>query len=296
VPLTGLRGISLSTVVRQLVRRTIDHTVPDRAAQLAYYFLFALFPMLAFMVTLAAYLPVENAVSRLIERASYVMPDQTVRMLEDQLDALVHQTRPRILTIGFLVAWWSASRGVDALRNALNLAYDVKESRPFWKTQGLSLLMTIAGAVLLLLGLTGIVLGSKAGYLLAHRLDVGSEYHQLWAWLRWPITAGLLMFSLALTYHLLPDAKQRFRFITLGSVLSTLAWLAATWGFTKFVEHFGRYNVTYGAIGGVIVLLTWLYISGFLVIMGGEINAILGRLTPEGNRMGVRAPAPADMS
>jgi len=296
VPLTGLRGISLSTVVRQLVRRTIDHTVPDRAAQLAYYFLFALFPMLAFMVTLAAYLPVENAVSRLIERASYVMPDQTVRMLEDQLDALVHQTRPRILTIGFLVAWWSASRGVDALRNALNLAYDVKESRPFWKTQGLSLLMTIAGAVLLLLGLTGILLGSKAGYWLAHRLDVGSEYHQLWAWLRWPITAGLLMFSLALTYHLLPDAKQRFRFITLGSVLSTLAWLAATWGFTKFVEHFGRYNVTYGAIGGVIVLLTWLYISGFLVVMGGEINAILGRLTPERNRMGVRAPAPADMS
>lgn len=291
MPLPGLRGISLWAVLKQLVRRTIDHTVPDRAAQLAYYFLFAVFPMLAFMVTLAAYLPVENAVSRLIQRASYVMPDEMVTMLEDQLNSLLHQSRPRILTIGFLVAWWSASRGVNALRDALNLAHDVKESRPFWKTQGLSLLLTAAGALLLVLGVTGMVFGGKAGYWLAHRLNVGSEYLRFWAWLRWPIVAVLLMLSLALTYYLLPDVKQRFRFLTLGSALSTIAWLAATWGFTKFVEHFGKYDVTYGAIGGVIVLLTWLYISGFLYIMGGEINAIFEHLSPEGKPAGARTSA-----
>src|SRR5262249_19273512 len=242
--------------------------------------LFALFPMLAFMVTLASYLPVEDAVSRLVERASYMMPDQTVSMLEDQINALVHQSHPRrILTVGFLVAWWSASRGVNALRVALNLAYDVEESRPVWKTQGLSLLITAAVALLLVLGLIGIVLGGKAGYWLAHRLTVGHEDLNLWIWLRWPITAFLLVLSVALTYYLLPDVKQRFHFLTLGSLLSTIAWLAATWGFTQFVEHFGKYNVTYGAIGGVIVLLTWFYISGFVFIMGGEVNAFLKHLS-----------------
>lgn len=97
--------------------------------------------MLVCMVTLAAYLPIEDVFSSLIERASYVMPESTVAMLEDQLNAVTQKTHPRILTVGFLVAGWSASRGVDALRAALNLAYDVKESRPFWKTQGLALLI-----------------------------------------------------------------------------------------------------------------------------------------------------------
>jgi membrane protein len=272
------RRISLLALVKRLVRLFVDHTIPDRAAQLAYYFIFALFPMLAFMVTLAAYLPIENVVSPLIERTSYVMPESTVALLEDQLNALTQKTHPRILTFGFLVAWWSASRGVNALRAALNLAYDVKETRPFWKTQGLALLITLSGAVLLVLGLSAIALGGKAGYWLAHQVNLGNEYLKLWFWLRWPITAALLMLSLALTYYLLPDVKQRFRFITLGSVVSTVAWLAATWGFTQFVEHFGHYNVTYGAIGGVIILLTWFYISGLLFITGGEINAILERL------------------
>jgi membrane protein len=262
-------------MVKRLVRLWVDHTIPDRAAQLAYYFVFALFPMLACIVTLAAYLPIENLVSNLIDRASDVMPEQTVALLEDQLAALTQKAHPRILTFGFLVAWWSASRGVDALRVALNLAYNVKESRPFWKTQGLALLITASGVVLLVLGFGAIILGGQAGHWLAHKLSVDSEYLKLWFWLRWPVTAALLMLSLALSYYLLPDVKQRFKLISLGSVVSTVGWLAATWGFAKYVEHFGNYNVAYGAIGGVIILLTWLYISGLLFITGGEINAIL---------------------
>ncbi len=290
VPGPGFRGIVL---VKRLVRLWVDHTIPDRAAQLSYYFVFALFPMLAFIMTLAAYLPIGNVVSHLIERASYMMPESMVAMLEDQLNALTQKTHPQILTLGFLVAWWSASRGVNALRAALNLAHDVKESRPFWKTQGLALLITGSGAVLLVLGFSAIVLGGRRGYWLTHKLNFGSEYLKLWFWLRWPITAALLMLSLALTYYLLPDVKQRFRFITLGSVVSTLAWLAATWGFTQFVEHFGHYNVTYGAIGGVIILLTYFYISGLLFIAGGEINAILEQASPGGKLAGAGAGSPA---
>ena len=100
------------------------------------------------------------------------------------------------------------------------------------------------------------------------------------------------MLSLDLTYYLLPDVKQRFRFITFGSVLGTVAWSAATWGFTQFVEHFGKYNITYGAIGGVIVLLTWLYISAFIYIMGGEVNAIVEHLSAEGKRIGATPGKP----
>src|SRR5262249_26451305 len=109
------------------------------------------------------------------------------------------------------------------------------------------------------------------------RLGVASHYVRLWSWLRWPITSSVIALGAAVAYHILPDVAQRFRLVTPGSVLGTAAWLAATWGFDQYASHFGRYNVTYGALGGVIVLLTWVYITGFVFLMGGEVNAIVER-------------------
>ena len=115
----------------------------------------------------------------------------------------------------------------------------------------------------------------------------------VWSWLRWPVTAVLIMLCAALAYYLLPDVEQKFKFITPGSVVGTLVWLLATWGFSEYAAHFGSYNVTYGSIGGVIVLLTWLYISGFIFLMGGEMNAIIEHAAPEGKDAGARAPGEA---
>jgi membrane protein len=279
--------------LKKLAKRISDNAVTDRAATLAYYFVFALFPFLFTLVTLAAYLPVKNAITELMARIDPLMPEEAMGIIDAQLHSLATQQRPRLLTFGLFLALWSASRGVDALRTALNLSYDVKESRPWWKVQLLAVVVTIATSVLMLLSIAGLALGSSAGLWLAARLHVDQFWALLWAWLRWPITAGGVMLVLALLYYFLPDVKQEWRYVTPGSVVGTLLWLLMTWGFSVYAESFGSYDKTYGAIGGMIVLMTWFYISGFVFILGGEVNALLEHASAEGKAAGARAAGEA---
>jgi membrane protein len=288
--------MSLRDFFKHLYQHIQDHAIFDRAAQLSYYFIFALFPFLFFLVTLTAYLPLRNVIPMIMDRISDVMPDSALTVIKQQLVSLLQNPRPKLLTVGFVVSIWSASRGVDAIRSALNLAYDVKESRPYWKVQLLALLITIAGAVLFLISVAGFAMGGQLGLWLANKIHLGSEYLMMWSYLRWPITAFLIMLALALTYYLLPDVEQEFKFITPGSVLATVIWLLTTWGFTQYVAHFANYNAIYGSIGGVFILMTWLYISGLVFLLGGEVNAVIEHASSEGKEPGARAageaPAP----
>jgi len=286
--------MSLKALGTRLYREYENDAVADSAAALGYYFVFALFPFMFFLTTLAAYIPyVRRSVDTLLARGHEILPPQAMALIDEHLRDLVAKPRPRLLTVGLLVTLYSASRGVDAVRKALNLAYDVKESRPFWKTEALAFGMTIGGAVLVLVAVALLAAGGFAGFWLAERLGIANEYVFVWSWLRWPITAVVIMWLAALTYYLLPDVEQDFKFITPGSVVGTLSWLVATWGFAQYAGHFGTYNITYGSIGGVIVMLTWFYISGFIFLMGGEINAIIESASPEGKASGARAPGEA---
>ncbi len=287
------------TLCKRLYREYENHAVADSAAALGYYFVFALFPFMFFLTTLTAYIPyIRRSVDTLLARGQAILPAQAMSLIDEHLRDLVAKPRPRLLTVGLLVTLYSASRGVDALRKALNLSYDVKESRPFWKTEALAFGMTIGGAVLVLVAVALLAAGGSAGFWLAERVGIASEYVFVWSVLRWPVTAGVIMLCAALAYYLLPDVEQEFKFITPGSVIGTGVWLAATWGFSMYAGHFGSYNVTYGSIGGVIVMLTWFYISGFIFLMGGEINAIIEHASPEGKATGARVPGevppPAD--
>ena len=286
--------MSFGTLCKRLYREYENHALPDSAAALGYYFVFALFPFMFFLTTLTAYIPyIRRSVDTLLARGEAILPAQAMLLIDDHVHDLVAKPRPRLLTVGLLVTLYSASRGVDALRKALNLSYDVKESRPFWKTEALAFGMTIGGAVLVLVAVALLAAGGSAGLWLAERLGIASEYVFVWSWLRWPVTAAVIMWCAALAYYLLPDVEQEFKFITPGSVIGTTVWLLATWGFSIYAGNFGSYNVTYGSIGGVIVMLTWFYISGFIFLMGGEINAIIESVAPEGKAKGARAPGEA---
>jgi membrane protein len=276
-----LLNMSAWELLKKLARRLSDNAATDRAAQLAYYFLFSLFPFLFFLVTLTAYLPVKGALDDLFQRLDPILPDQAMDIIQKQLDALVSR--------GLALSLWGASRAIDALRSSLNLSYDVKESRPWWKTQLLALGITILTSALMLVSVVALALGRSAGLWLAIKLQVNQIWLMVWALLRWPITALGVMTVLALLYYFLPDVKQEFRFITPGSVTGTLLWLLSSWGFTKYAEHFGSYDKTYGSIGGVIVLLVWLYITGLIFVVGGEINALLEHESAEGKARGARA-------
>ena len=285
--------------LKKLGRRVQDNAATDRAAQLSYYFMFALFPFLFFLVTLAAYLPIKGALDDLVGRLEPLMPDEAMSIIQGQLGRLTTEQRPRFLTLGLALAVWSASRGVDALRTSLNLSYDVKESRPWWKTQAMALVVTLGTSALMLLAVGGLALGGNVGMWLAGKMHVDQFWPMLWGWLRWPITAVGVMFVLALLYYFLPDVKQEWRFITPGSVIGTGLWLLASYLFTVYAENFGSYDKTYGSIGGVIVLLTWLYITGLIFILGGELNALVEQESAEGKARGARAageapPPPVD--
>jgi len=280
--------------LRRLYEEYENDAVSDAAAALAYYFVFALFPFLFFLATLTAFIPyVRQSVDTMLTRAHAILPGPAVAVIEPHLRGLVERPRPHLLTLGLLATIYSASRGVDAVRKALNLAYDVKESRKWWRTELVAFGMTIGGSLLVLVAVAAVTAGGSLGFWLARHAGIAHEYVIAWSWLRWPVTALVIMLCAALGYYLLPDVRQKFRFITPGSVLGTLAWLVATWGFSQYVAHFGSYNVTYGSIGGVIVLLTWLYISGFIFLMGGEMNAIIEHASPEGKDAGARAPGQA---
>ena len=274
--------------LKTLGKRISENAVSDRAAQLSYYFVFALFPFLFTLVTLAAYLPVKGAIDELLARLDPLMPDAAMGIIRGQLVKLATQQRPHLLTFGLFLSVWSASRGVDALRTAMNLSYDVKESRSWWKVQAIAIGVTIATSALMLLAIAGLALGSSVGIWIAAKLHVDEFWPLLWGWLRWPITAAGVMLVLALLYYFLPDVKQQWRYITPGSALATALWLLLTWGFSVYAENFGSYDKTYGAIGGVIVLMTWFYISGFVFVLGGELNALLEHASVEGKAPGAR--------
>src|SRR5438105_10848087 len=229
--------MSAMEFVKKLGTRIRNNAATDRAAQLSYYFLFALFPFLFFVVTLAAYLPVKGVIDELLARVDPLMPDEAMQIIRVQLTSLATRQRPHLLTFGLALTLWSASRGVDALRTALNLSYDVKESRPWWKVQVIALAVTIATSALMLIAIVVLALGGSIGLWLAAKLHVDQFWALLWGWLRWPITAAGVMLVLALLYYCLPDVKQEWRYITPGSLLGTVLWLLLTWGFSIYPEN-----------------------------------------------------------
>jgi membrane protein len=277
-------------LMRRLYQNVVDDAITDSAAQLSYYFLLALFPFLFFLVTLTAYLPLRQSVMTALDRVKNLMPDEAMQLVRTHLDDLLGQTRPKLLTFTLLVAVWAASRGVDAVRTALNRAHGVPETRPYWRTQALALGMTLVGTPLVLLAFSAFALGSRLGQWVASLLGAGIQFQVAWSWLRWPFTLAVMMVGSALLYWVLPSSRTRFRVVTAGSAAASLLWVGSTWAFTQYAEHFGRYNVTYGSIGGVIVLMVWLYLSGLSLIFGGEIDSVLER----GPGAQKAQPAPGD--
>jgi membrane protein len=216
-----------------------------------------------------------------------------MKIINDQLASLVSRQRPHYLWLGIALSLWSASRGVDAVRTSLNLSYDVKESRSFWKTQALALTLTVGIGAVMLVAIIGMAVGGDAGLWLANHLHVDKVWAVAWSWARFPLTAFGVMFVTAVLYFFLPDVKQEWRFITPGSVLGTMLWLIASYGFSVYVANFGSYDKTYGSIGGVMVMMTWLYITGLIFILGGEINAVIEHSSDEGKVKGARAAGEA---
>jgi membrane protein len=193
--------------------------------------------------------------------------------------------------VGIVVAIWSASSGIRSTMHALNVAYDVKEGRPAWKTVPLSVLYTIGLALLLMLVAGLMVTGPAAMRWVAAQVGMEDTIVTLWNWIRWPVAVLVMVLVVAIVYYVAPDVEQEFRFITPGSVLAVLVWIAASAGFGFYLKNFGNYNAMYGSIGAIIIMLLYFYLSAAVLLFGAELNAVIEHAAPEGKDPGEKVPS-----
>jgi membrane protein len=282
----SLGGLSVQELVRRVVREIQQDDCLGRAAQLAYYFLFALFPFFLVLTTLLGYLPIPNLLDRLMDMLGQMLPGAALQLVQDNLHELVSGERGGLLSFGLLAALWTSSSALTAIMDSLNRAYDVEEGRPFWKVRGLAILLTVGLSVFIIVSIVLLTFGPQIGSWIADQMGLGRVFQMAWNVLRWPVIVGLLVVAMALVYYLAPDVEQQWQWITPGSIVAVCGWLLASLGFSYYVNHFGSYNATYGSIGAVIVLLTWMYVSGFFVLVGGEINAEIEHASASGKDPG----------
>jgi membrane protein len=267
--------IPWSEVVKRTVKEIGDDNCLGLAAQLAFYFLMALFPALLFLVALLGYLPVENALSELLAALGTVAPQELVRLLRGQLAQIAEGRQVSLLTLGIIGAIWSSSAAMVSIIDALNRAYDVTEWRPWWKRRLLAMLLTVALALFIIIALTLLLVGPAMAFRLANWLGLGSAVALLWALIRWPVILFCVVFSVDLVYHFAPNRRGRWVWITPGSVLATALWIVSSFAFRVYVANFGDYTATYGAIGGAIVTMLWFYVSSIAILIGAELNGVI---------------------
>jgi membrane protein len=260
-------------LVRRVFHEIQDDDCLGRAAQLAYYFLFALFPFFLVLTTLLGFLPLPNLMDRLMEMVGQMLPGDALRLVQENVHDLFTNRRGGLLSFGILAALWTSSSALTAIIDGLNRAYDVQEGRPYWKVRGMAILLTVGLSAFIIGSLLLLTFGPQIGGWIADQVGLGRIFQVAWNVLRWPVIVGLIVLAMALIYYLGPDVEQRWQWITPGSLVAVIGWLLASLGFSFYVNNFGSYNAAYGSIGAVIVLLTWMYVSGFFVLLGGEINA-----------------------
>lgn len=253
------------------------------AAQLAFYLILALFPFLLVLVSLMGTFSSPGLAEQVLGYFREVTPEQVYGIIESYLSDIIAGNRPApgLFSVGLVIALWSASGAFAALINALNKAYDVEETRPFWKVRGIALLMTLGLSVMVMIGVLLLVAGPPIGRGIADLFGLGEVFTLVWNVVQWPVALSLMVFTVALLYYFAPDAEQPFRWITPGGLIGVLLWVLASVIFRFYVSNIGSYDVTYGSIGAVIVLLLYLYISSLTILFGAELNATLVRLKEE---------------
>ncbi|WJD61396.1 YihY/virulence factor BrkB family protein [Pseudomonas kurunegalensis] len=280
-----LRGLPLHRVLVRTVKEFLDDEMSTYASALAYQALFSLFPFLLFLIALIGFLHLPDFFSWLRLQTELVLPPQALEQVNPVIDQL-QQSKGGLLSVGIVIALWTASAGVRLMMSAMNAAYDVPEGRPVWKRIPLSIIYTVGLAGMLLVAAALMVLGPQVMEWIASQVGMQEFIVTLWTILRWPAIIMLLMVAVAVIYYVMPDVKQKFRFITPGSVLAVVVWIVASLGFAYYVKTFADYNAMYGSIGAIIVLLLYFYISAAVLLLGAEMNAVIEHMSSEGKNPG----------
>jgi membrane protein len=247
-----------------------------RAAQLSYYFLLALFPLLLFLTSVIGMIVGSGTGLRhsLFNYLGKVLPASASNLVSTTMFEVSTTSGGGKISFGILAALWAASAGMSAISESLNVAYHVKETRPWWKQRLTAISLTLILAVLIIAALVIVLYGGRLADVLASHLGFGSAF--VWAWkiAQWPIVLIFLFIAFAMIYYWAPDLKdQDWRWITPGSLVAVVLWLLVSFAFRLYLHYFDSYSKTYGSLGAVIVLMLWFYFTGAAILIGGEVNS-----------------------
>jgi membrane protein len=277
-------------VVRRAFKESSADNVPILAAGVAFFAFLAIFPAMIAAITLYGIFADPETVAAQVRDLSAALPEQAQPILADQLQSVASASGGALgigLVVSLLAALWSASSGTGNLLKAINIAYDEDESRGFLKVRGLALALTLGAIVFLLLTLALVAVVP----VVLNVLPLGPVGTILAQVLRWVLLVALVVAALAVTYRIAPDRDQpRFSWVTTGSLVATVLWIIGSIAFSLYVNNFGSYNKTYGAIAGVVVLMLWLYLTSYIVLLGAEVNAESERQTRADTTRGASAP------
>jgi membrane protein len=212
-----------------------------------------------------------------------------ISIVQDQLLKITNDKSSGLLTLGMLGTIWSCSSGMTAIVDTLNQAYDIQESRPWWKVRLMAVGLTVALAIFIVASLTLVLVGPTLAEKAAVWAHMGPAFAWTWKIVQWPLVFALVTLGIALIYYFAPDAEQDWVYITPGSVLATVLWLIISLVFKYYVANFTSYTATYGFIGGAIVLMLWFYVSALAVLVGAELNAEIEHASPYGKEPGEKA-------
>ncbi|WP_257350858.1 YihY/virulence factor BrkB family protein [Pseudalkalibacillus decolorationis] len=256
---------------KEFFKRVQEDGVMDLSAQLAYYFLLSLFPFLIVSITLVTAIVDPQQLFRLIDAYG---PPELMEIIKENMN-VINQGGGTILSVGIIVTLWTASNGMNAVIRALNKAYDVPENRNFIVARGVAISLTFGMLFMIVVAMLLPIFGEMIGNFFIY---IGlSHFEPVWNALRWVISTILIAGVITMIYVAAPNKKLVVHDVWIGAVVATIGWQLVSWGFAFYVNSFSNYNATYGSLGGIIVLMLWFYISGMMLIIGGELNATLNK-------------------
>lgn len=258
---------------KELIVKIKEMDISAAGSQLAFFFLLSLFPLLIFLFTLLPYLHLDQNEILLFIRE--YAPGSTASLIENTLKEVLENRNGGLLSVGILATIWSASKGMSALTKGLNLAYNVEDDRNFFFSKGMSILFTIMLIATVLVALVLPVFGEPIGKLVFSVFGLEDSFLTVWTSIRFLIPPVLIFVVFSLLYWLVPDIKLEYRSVIPGSLFATIGWIVTSLAFSFYISNFGSYANTYGSIGGIIVLIMWLYFSAIILMIGGEINAVM---------------------
>ena len=278
-------------IVRSAEDVNRNHTLAFAAA-LSYYFVMAFFPALIGLAAIIAYLPIPNLFNTMVGTLSRVMPPESMGLVRKVVAEIITPNRGALLSFGLLGTLWSASGGFASMIEALNVAYDIPETRPIWKTRLLALELTFEVGTLILFAFSVMIVGPEFGAYVASHLDISWAFAIAWPFLRYGVAIAFIVLAVEGLYFLGPNLKQRFRDTLPGAVLAVLGWILLSTLLSLYVHHVANLNKTYGVLGGGIALLLWMYWSSFCVLVGAELNSEIIQERGDG-KLPLKQPPPA---